>query len=129
MVDEKTEEKNFNLVSYWALAYNCIVLDKIMIYISMAGLIFLGFFTETKITAEMATLAMFVLKGMSIIAFTITLIVSLILLKINNKVMIAVLENDNIKNDLGTLAKEGDGISFTNCLIGIITLVLFILFK
>ena len=50
MVDEKTKEKNFNLVSYWALAYNCIVLDKILIYVSMAGLIFLGFFTEAKIT-------------------------------------------------------------------------------
>jgi len=129
MVDEKIEEKNFNLVAYWALAYNCIVLDKIMIYISIAGLIFLGFFTETKITAEMATWAMFILKGISIIAFTITLIISLILLKINNKVMIAVLENNNIKNDLETLAREGDGISFTCCLIGIITLVLFILFK
>lgn len=129
MVNERTEEKNFNLVSYWALAYNCIVLDKIMIYISIAGLIFLGFFTETKITAEMATWAMFILKGISIIAFTITLIISLILLKINNKVMIAVLENNNIKNDLETLAREGDGISFTCYLIGIITLVLFILFK
>lgn len=129
MVDEKNKRKNYNLVSYWALAYNCIVLDKIMIYISMVGLIFLGFFTETKITAEMATLAMFVLKGMSIIAFTITLIISLILLKINNKLMRAVLENNNIKNDLETLAQEGDGISFTSCLIGIFTLVLFILFK
>lgn len=124
MVDEKTEEKNFNLVSYWALAYNCIVLDKIMIYISMAGLIFLGFFTETKITAEMATLAMFVLKGMSIIAFTITLIISLILLRYNNKMLRAVLNNQTTK-DLEIL----DDISFTNCLIGICTLVLFILFK
>lgn len=124
MADKKTEEKNFNLVSYWALAYNCIVLDKIMIYISMAGLIFLGFFTETKITAEMATLAMFVLKGMSIIAFTITLIISLILLRYNIKILRAVLNNQYTK-DLEIL----DNISFTNCLIGIITLVLFILFK
>ena len=129
MVDEKTREKNYNLVSYWALAYNCIVLDKIMIYISVAALIFLGFFTETKITAEMATIGMFALKGISIIAFTITHIISLILLKINNKLMRAVLENNNIKNDLETLAQEGDGISFTCCLVGIITLVLFILFK
>ncbi len=125
MVDEKTKEKNFNLVSYWALAYNCMVLDKILIYISMAGLIFLGFFTETKITAEMATLAMFVLKGMSITAFTITLIISLVLLKTNNKIMKAILENQDIKNGFEIL----DGISFTNCLIGIFTLVLFILFK
>ena len=125
MVDEKTKEKNFNLVSYWALAYNCIVLDKIMIYISMAGLIFLGFFTETKITAEMATLAMFVLKGMSIIAFTITLIISLILLRYNNKMLRAVLNNQTTKNGLEIL----DDISFTNCLIGICALVLFILFK
>ena len=124
MVDEKTKENNFNLVSYWALAYNCIVLDKILIYISMAGLIFLGFFTETKITAEMATLAMFVLKGMSIIAFTITLIISLILLRYNNKMLRAVLNNQTTK-DLEIL----DDISFTNCLIGICTLVLFILFK
>ena len=35
MADEEIKENNFNLVSYWALAYNCIVLDKIMIYISM----------------------------------------------------------------------------------------------
>lgn len=124
MIDEKTEENNFNLVSYWALAYDCIVLDKIMIYISMVGLIFLGFFTETKITVEMATLAMFVLKGMSIIAFTITLIISLILLRYNNKMLRAVLNNQTTK-DLEIL----DDISFTNCLIGICTLVLFILFK
>lgn len=124
MIDEKTEENNFNLVSYWALAYDCIVLDKIMIYISMVGLIFLGFFTETKITVEIATLAMFVLKGMSIIAFTITLIISLILLRYNNKMLRAVLNNQTTK-DLEIL----DDISFTNCLIGICTLVLFILFK
>ena len=124
MIDEKTEENNFNLVSYWALAYDCIVLDKIMIYISMAGLIFLGFFTETKITAEMSTLAMFVLKGMSIIAFTISLIISLILLRYNNKMLRAVLNNQTT-TDLEIL----DDISFTNCLIGICTLVLFILFK
>lgn len=127
MLDEETEEKNYNLVAYWALAYDCIVLDKIMIYISMAGLIFLGFFTETKITAEMATLAMFVLKGMSIIAFTITLIISLILLRYNNKMLRAVLNNQTTEN--GRALELLDDISFTNCLIGICTLVLFILFK
>lgn len=125
MVDEKTKEKNFNLVSYWALAYNCIVLDKILIYVSMAGLIFLGFFTEAKITVEMATLAMFVLKGMSIITFAITLIMSLILLRYNNKIIENSLHDFNIKTCIDII----DKINLVCCLIGIFTLVLFILFK
>lgn len=30
---EEIKEQNYNLISYWALAYNCIVLDKILIKI------------------------------------------------------------------------------------------------
>ena len=125
MADEYTKEKNFNLVSYWALAYNCIVLDKIMIYISMAGLIFLGFFAEIKITAEISSIWMFVLKAISIITFAITLIISLILLKSNNKIIKETLNNQDTKNGFEIL----DQINFECCLIGICTLVLFILFK
>ena len=124
MVDEKTREKNYNLVSYWALAYNCIVLDKIMLYISMTGLILLGFFVKI---GESACAVLIALRFLSINAFAITLIISLILLRYNNKMLRAVINNQNTKND--RVFELLDDISFSNCLIGIFTLVFFILIQ
>lgn len=118
MIDEKTREKNYNLVSYWALAYNCIVLDKIMIYISMTALIFLG-------VCNVEDALLLVLKYFSIIAFLSTLILSLILIKSNNKIIEDSLNDFNIETGIDII----DKINLVCCLIGIIVLGSFILIK
>lgn len=118
MVDEKTREKNYNLVSYWALAYNCIILDKIIIYVSIAALIFLG-------VCNVETALLLALKCSAIIAFLSTLILSLILIKSNNKIIENSLNDFNIKTCIDII----DKINLVCCLIGIFTLGLFILIK
>lgn len=118
MVDEKTREKNYNLVSYWALAYNCIVLDKILIYVSIAALIFLG-------VCNVEDALLLALKCSSIIAFLSTLILSLILIKSNNKIIINSLNDFSIETGIDII----DKINWVCCLIGISALGLFILIK
>ena len=118
MVDEKTREKNYNLVSYWALAYNCIVLDKILIYVSIAALIFLG-------VCNVEDALLLALKCSSIMAFLSTLILSLILIKLNNEIIEKSLNDFNIKTCIDII----DKINLVCCLIGIFVLGLFILIK
>lgn len=118
MVDEKTREKNYNLVSYWALAYNCIVLDKILIYVSIAALIFLG-------VCNVEDSLLVALKYSSIIAFSSTLILSLILIKSNNKIIEDSLNDFNIETGIDII----DKINWVCCLIGIFALSSFILIK